>query len=189
MSGQGPDRENVTQRGGPREGSGPDLPSLKPDDCGEFPMRIARDGTWYYRDSPIERKELAKLFSTVLRRNEEGRYLLVTPVERGFITVEDAPFTAVEMTVEGSGDQQMLRFRNNFDDWVTAGAEHPITVTLDPENGEPSPYIRIRDSLDALIVRSVFYELVGIAEPVEFDGREFLGVWSDGVLFELGEDA
>lgn len=189
MSGQGPDRENVTPRDSDGKGSSSDLPPLKPDECGKFPIRIARDGSWFYRDSPIDRKELAKLFSTVLRRDEKGRFLLVTPVERGFITVEDAPFTAVEMTVEGSGEQQILNFRNNFDDWVTANAEHPIIVALDPENGEPSPYIRIRDNLDALIVRSVFYELVAIAEPVGRDGRTILGVWSGGVLFELGEGA
>lgn len=176
-------------RAGATAPCGPDGLPLSTDARGAFPIRIARDGMWFFRDSPINRKELAKLFSTVLRREEDGRYWLVTPAERGVIEVDDAPFTAVELAVEGKGSKTILRFRNNFDDWVTAGADHPITVNLDPGNGEPSPYIRIRDNLDALIVRSVFYELVEIAEPVKCSGREVLGVWSDGVLFELGETA
>lgn len=160
---------------------------LAADACGEFPIRIARDGVWFYRDSPIARKELAKLFSTVLRRDEEGRFWLVTPAERGTIQVDDAPFTAVELAAEGDGKEMVLRFRNNFDDWVTAGPDHPIAVTFDPDSGEPSPYIRIRDNLDALILRSVFYELVELAESVRRNGQAVLGVWSDGVFFELGE--
>ncbi len=167
-------------------GAGKTLP-LAVDATGAFPIRIARDGTWFYRGSPIRRRELARLFSTVLRRDEAGRYWLETPAERGTIEVDDAPFTAVELAVEGEGRNARLRFRNNFDDWVTAGPDHPITVTIDGESGEPSPYVRVRDGLDALIVRSVFYELVDIAVPARRDGRHVLGVWSDGVFFELGE--
>lgn len=154
---------------------------------GTFPIRIARDGVWYYRGSPIRRTELARLFSTVLRRDADGRYWLETPAERGTITVDDAPFTAIELAAEGEGPAALLHFRNNFDDWVTAGPEHPITVTVDPASGEPSPYIRIRDRLDALIIRSVFYELVDLAATVRRNGRRVLGVWSEGVFFELGE--
>lgn len=160
---------------------------LAADACGAFPIRIARDGVWFYQGSPIRRIELARLFSTVLRRDEDGRYWLETPAERGTIEVDDAPFTAVELAIAGKGQEMALRFRNNFDDWVTAGPDHPIAVTFDTDTGEPSPYIRVRDSLDALIVRPVFYELVDIAVPVRRDGRRVLGVWSDGVFFELGE--
>ncbi|MDH3231840.1 MAG: DUF1285 domain-containing protein [Alphaproteobacteria bacterium] len=170
------------------DGTGAPLP-LAADAGGAFPIRIARDGVWYYDGSPIRRMELARLFSTVLRRDDDGRYWLETPAERGTIEVDDAPFTAVELAAEGEGQDMVLRFRNNFDDWVTAGPGHPISVTFDPATGEPSPYIRVRDGLDALIVRSVFYELVDIAANVRRNGRQVLGVWSDGAFFQLGECA
>lgn len=174
--------------------SGPRAPEvaarypLSAGDSGEFPIRIARDGVWFYRDSPIHRKEIAKLFSTVLQRDGKGRYWLKTPVEQGMIEVEDAPFVAVEMMAEGEGREASLKFRNNFDDWVTADADHPIKVEKNPETGEPRPYIRVRDGLDALIQRSVFYQLVSLALPGESDGRRVLGVWSDGTFFELDEE-
>ncbi len=183
MSRQDPNRDKVT---GPPAGRTDSLP-LSADGSGEFPIRIARDGTWFYRDSPIQRKELAKLFSTVLWLDEDGRYWLKTPVEQGVIQVEDAPFTAVELEVAGRGRDMVLKFRNNFDDWVTADADHPIRVDQDPETGEPSPYIKVRNNLEALILRPVFYELVELAAPVERYGRTVLGVWSAGEFFELGE--
>lgn len=153
---------------------------------GDYAIRIARDGTWYYRGSPIARKPLVRLFSSVIKRDEKGDYWLVTPVERGRIEVEDAPFTAVELAVEGSGQDQVLRFRSNVDEWVEAGPDHPIRVTEDPATGEPSPYILIREGLEALIVRSVFYELVELAETREVDGCEYLGLWNKGAFFPLG---
>ena len=187
MSRQDPNRNKVTKQSADKGRRGVDSLPLLTGESGEFPIRIARDGTWFYRDSPIQRKELAKLFSTVLWLDGEGQYWLKTPVEQGVIDVQDAPFTAVEMEVGGAGRDMVLRFRNNFDDWVTADAEHPLRVEQDPETREPSPYIRVRDNLDALILRPVFYELVEIATPVERDGRAVLGVWSAGEFFELGE--
>lgn len=151
-----------------------------------FGIRIARDGTWYYLGSPIRRKPLVKLFSSVLRRETDGRYWLVTPAERGRIDVDDAPFLAVEVTATGTGRQASLTFRTNLDDEVTADAAHPIRVTHDPETQEPTPYILVRDNLDALISRSVFYELVELAEEREEDGAAILGVWSQGEFFPLG---
>lgn len=178
-------RINLTDRpGGQREGG----LQLSVNDAGEFPIRIGRDGTWYYCDSPIRRPELAKLFSTVLSRDESGRYWLKTPVEQGIIEVEDAPFTAVEMEAAGNGREMVLRIRTNFGDWVTVNAEHPLRVELDAETGQPSPYITVRDNLDALILRSVFYDLVNCAESAERDGRTVMGVWSAGEFFELGEE-
>ena len=106
--------------------------------CGDFDFRIARDGTWFYRGSPIGRKPLVRLFSTVLRREDDGSYWLVTPVERGRITVDDAPFVAVEMNVTGSGRDQKLSFRTNVDDWVVADDQHPISLRIDAD-GAPSP--------------------------------------------------
>jgi len=155
--------------------------------CGDFDIRIARDGTWFYRGSPIGRKPLVKLFSTVIRRDEQGDYWLVTPAERGRIEVEDAPFTAVEAESTGTGRSQVLRFRNNVDDWIEAGPDHPIRVAEDPASGEPSPYILVRDNLEALILRPVFYRLIEQAVEHRQDGREYLGLWSKETFFPLGK--
>lgn len=187
MSRQDPDKDNLTGLSFDRTARGVAALPLSADGAGEFPIRIARDGTWFYRGSPIQRKELAKLFSTVLRLDNEGRYWLKTPAEQGLIQVEDAPFTAVELEISGKGRYMVLKFRNNFDDWVTADANHPISVRQNPETGEPSPYIRMRDNLDALIVRSVFYEIAEAAAPYERGDRVVLGIWSAGEFFELGE--
>lgn len=149
-------------------------------------MRIASDGTWFYRGSPINRKPLVKLFSTVIQRDDQGDYWLVTPVERGRLQVDDAPFTAVELDVTGAGTAQVLRFRTNVDDWVEAGESHPIRVPVSPDSGEPRPYILVRGRLEALILRPLFYELVEIAVEREADGVAQLGVWSQGSFFALG---
>jgi hypothetical protein len=161
-------------------------------DCGDFPIRIARDGTWFYRGSPIGRKELCCLFATVLKREADGGYALETPVERGRIEVEDAPFVAVEMFwrdcpgPEG-GTRCCLTFRTNLDEMVTADAEHPIRVAVDPRTREPRPYLTVRPGLEARIARPVFYELVALAVPELLDGRRVLGVWSEGVFFPIDE--
>lgn len=158
-----------------------------PKDFRDFDIRIKKDGSWHYQDSPIERLKLCQLFATVLQRDEEGTYWLVTPGERGRITVDDAPFLVVEMTVEGSGTDQILRFRTNLDHWVSADQAHPIRVTHDLDTGEPSPYIMIRDGLEARLNRSVFYQLAEMVEEKEMEGRTILGVWSQGQFFELGQ--
>jgi hypothetical protein len=154
--------------------------------CGDIDMRIARDGTWFYHGSPIGRTQLIKLFSTVLKRDSIGDYWLETPVEKCRIQVEDAPFLAVEMMVEGSGVNQRLRFRTNVDDNVIAGSDNPIRVEIDPDSDEPSPYVLVRSGLEALIARAVFYDLVELAGEEERDGERQFGVWSDGVFFPLG---
>ncbi len=154
--------------------------------CGDFDIRIARDGTWFYRGSPIGRKPLVKLFASVLRREADGEFWLVTPVERGRVTVEDAPFTAVELSVTRPGPDQVLRFRTNVDDWVEAGPEHPIRVALAPGSGEPSPYVLVRAGLEALLLRSVYYHLVELAVEAPQDETAALGVWSQGHFFPLG---
>lgn len=158
-----------------------------PENCGDFEMRIARDGTWYYRGSPIGRKKLVQLFATVLQKDANGDYWLVTPVERGRIEVEDAPFVAIEMQVEkDAAGRDVLNFRTNLDHWVRAGGDHPIRVTHDPETGEPSPYIMVRDGLEALISRAVFYDLVERAEAVEDGKLARLILRSGADSFELG---
>jgi hypothetical protein len=161
-------------------------------DCGNYAIRIGRDGTWYYRDSPIQRKPLVCLFASVLRRDADGSYLLETPAERGRIEVEDAPFMAVELFWRDCAcgcptPQQCLTFRTNLDEMVTAGPDHPIRVHLDPGTRTPRPYILVREGLEARISRAVFYELVALAQPETVDGREVLGVWSEGVFFPIDE--
>ncbi|MBC6416232.1 MAG: DUF1285 domain-containing protein [Rhodospirillales bacterium] len=151
-------------------------------------MRIGADGTWYYRNSPINRLSLVKLFASALRREADGRYWLVTPVERGLIAVEDAPFVAVDCTASGNGQDQSLRFRTNLDEEVTAGAEHPIRVVENAESAEPRPYLLVRPGLEALIARSVFYRLAALAVPAP-DDPEILGLWSGGQFFTLGRTA
>jgi len=159
-----------------------------PIDRGDIEMRIARDGTWFYLGSPIGRLSLVKLFASVLRREADGRYWLVTPAERGRIEVEDVPFLAVAVTVEGEGRDQRLIFRTNLDEFVTAGPDNPLRVET-AASGEPSPYILVRDELEARLARPVFYELVelGTEEPIG-ETTQF-GVWSKGVFFRLGEPA
>ncbi|MEP4379899.1 MAG: DUF1285 domain-containing protein [Alphaproteobacteria bacterium] len=155
----------------------------EPVDCGHFDMRIGRDGTWYYRGSPIGRKPLVTLFSSVLKRDKDGQYWLETPVERGRIDVDDAPFTAVEMDVTGQGRDQKLIFRTNLDETVTAGAENPLRIAFDESSGEPSPYIHVRDGLEALLTRAVYYQLADLA--VADPDRGLFGVWSGGMFFAL----
>lgn len=155
-----------------------------PERVQDFQISIDRDGTWRHRGDPIRREKLVKLFATVLQRDAAGDYWLVTPAERGRVAVADAPFVAVELDAESAPGR--LRFRTNLDHWVTAGPDHPIRVAEDPETGEPSPYLLVRDRLEALIARPVFYELVERAEERVVDGAPVLGVESDGRFFRLG---
>jgi uncharacterized protein len=161
-------------------------------ECGELPFVIKRDGTWLYRGSPIARKELVCLFSGVLKREADGSFWLETPAERGKIEVEDAPFVAVELDWTGSGHDQVLSFRTNTDQIVTAGSEHPIRVAHDLLTCEPTPYLHVRDGVgvapvEARIGRAVYYELVALAVPGMVRGRRVLGVWSRGRFFSLGD--
>ncbi|WP_169567919.1 DUF1285 domain-containing protein [Sneathiella limimaris] len=157
-----------------------------PDYCGDLDIRIARDGTWYYMNSPIGRKPLVKLFSSVLRYDEDGRYYLVTPVEKIGITVDDAPFVAVEMFHEGEGRDQVLSFRTHVDEYVIVDEDYPIRMAFEKETGEPSPYVLVRSNLEALIVRSVFYDLVELSTEEEINGVKRFGVWSSGKFYEFG---
>jgi uncharacterized protein len=157
-----------------------------PRDLGDLDMRIARDGTWLYRGSPISRLPLVKLFASVLCREPDGSYWLVTPAERGRVEVEDVPFLAVALTVAGFGREQRLIFRTNLDDIVTAGAANPLRVET-AADGEPRPYILVRDYLEARIARPVFYDLVELGTEERVDGTIQFGVWSGGRFFRLGD--
>jgi len=154
-----------------------------------FDIRIARDGTWFHEGAPIGRKALVRLFASVLWRDEGGGYWLRTPAERGRIEVEDAPFVAVELSVKGEGRHQVLAFRTKLDDWVEAGPEHPLRVVEGPAKSDLSPYILVRDRLEALVLRPVYYELAELAVPAPASAGATaagLGVWSHGVFFTLG---
>lgn len=151
--------------------------------CGDLDLRIKRDGSWHYMNSPIGRERLVRLFSTVLRHDDDGKFYLVTPVEKIGIIVDDAPFVAVAMRVDGEGRSQMLTFRTNVGDEVVADAAHPLRFEVDEVTGEPSPYVLVRDRLEALINRAVFYDLVEVGAAHEIDGRSWFGVWSSGVFF------
>lgn len=148
--------------------------------CGDLDMRIARDGTWFYLGTPMGRFEMVRLFSSVLKL-EDGKYFLVTPVEKVGITVDDAPFVAVDFTATGEGADQVLRFETHVGDFAEAGADHPIRVSRDPQTGEPSPYVMIRAGLEALIDRKSFYRLVDLG--AHHDG--WFGLWSGGQFFPV----
>ncbi|HEX8300555.1 DUF1285 domain-containing protein [Sphingomonas sp.] len=158
----------------------PPVESWNPTHCGESEMRIARDGTWFHQGSPIGRMPMVRLFSTILRREPNGRFVLVTPVEKLDIEVEDAPFQAVEMKAEGSGESMKLAFRLNTGDLVTAGPERALR--FDDTADGPRPYLHVRAGLEALVARSVYYELVQIALA---NGSNPAGIWSDGAFFAV----
>ena len=152
--------------------------------CGDLDMRIARDGTWYYLGTPIGRAPLVRLFSTILRRDGDD-YFLVTPVEKVGITVDDAPFVAVDFDATGTGRDQTLTFTTNVGDTAAAGPDHPIRVARDAETGEPAPYILIRANLEALIDRKSFYRLVDQGDHADHAGARWFGVWSGGTFFPI----
>lgn len=167
------------------KGAGPAPVHLwNPPFCGDLDMRIARDGTWFYQGTPIGRPGLVKLFSNILKL-EGGKYYLVTPVEKVGITVEDAPFVAVDFAVNGEGDAQILQFETQVGDKVSAGPDHPIRVVRDPTSGEPSPYVMIRAGLEALIDRKSFYRLVDLGVHRSHGGEDWFGLWSERQFFPV----
>lgn len=156
--------------------------------CGDLDMRIARDGTWFYLGTPIGRKPLVKLFSSIIRRDGDD-YFLVTPVEKVGITVDDAPFVAVDFELQNAGPDQTITFKTNVEDSATAGPDNPIRVEKDAQTGEPSPYVLIRSNLEALIDRKSFYRLVDIGEHMEHNGEQWFGIQSSGVFFPVIKSA
>ncbi|MDE2060827.1 MAG: DUF1285 domain-containing protein [Bradyrhizobium sp.] len=153
--------------------------------CGDLDMRIAADGTWYYMGTPIGRPALVRLFSTILKR-EEGKYFLVTPVEKVGIRVDDAPFLAVEMIKEPGEQGDCLRFRTNVDDWVVCDSAHPLRFEASAEGGL-TPYLHVRADLWAKVTRALYYDLVDIGEARMVDGREMFGVASAGAFFAMAD--
>jgi len=152
--------------------------------CGEIDMRIAADGTWFYQGTPIVRPTLVALFASILKR-EDDKFFLVTPVEKCGITVDDAPFAAVELQVEDSSAGRRLHFRTNVDDWVACGPDHPLRFEAEGETGGLKPYVHIRSGLWAKATRAVWYELAESCETREIGGTEMFGVVSDGEFYAI----
>lgn len=152
--------------------------------CGDLDIRIARDGTWYYLGTPFGRFELVRLFSSILRKDGD-KYFLVTPVEKVGITVDDAPFVAVDFSVKNQGDDQIITFETQVGDRIVASQADPIRVVRDPQTGEPSPYVHVRRGLEALIDRKSFYRLVEIGNHAMHDGASWFGVRSSGTFFPI----
>ena len=166
------------------QGEGKGLPPVhlwNPPFCGDIDMRIAGDGTWFYMNSPIGRKPLFTLFARVLRKDDDGKYYLVTPVEKCGIKVDDAPFVAIRMTVSGIGAGQVIAFETNVDDHVSVNAEHPLRFVNEAGTGGLKPYVLVRANLEALVSRALYYDLVALG-TVE---GEWFGVWSGARFFPM----
>ncbi|WP_411032945.1 DUF1285 domain-containing protein [Shinella sp. BYT-45] len=163
----------------------PPVERWNPPFCGDIDMEIRADGTWFYLGTPIGRAPLVRLFSTVLRKDEDGKTYLVTPVEKVGIRVADAPFLAVEMNASGAGEERKLTFRTNVGDVVEAGPEHPLRFVIAGENSELKPYLLVRGRLEALVSRAVMYDLVALGETVDIDGERMFAVRSAGTIFPI----
>ena len=167
----------------PQRGPAP-VERWDPPYCGAIDIRIAADGTWFHNGSPIRREKMVRLFASILRAEPDGSIRLVTPVESVGISVEDAPFVAVEMAVDGEGPARRISFRTNVDDLVAVGPEHPLRFA-EGESGALKPYLLVRGGLWALVSRALTYDLVEMAEEREFDGQGWLGVEAGGVFHRI----
>lgn len=178
---EGPSAEGLAAAAGQAARKGPPPVHLwNPDYCGDLDIEIRRDGLWFYLGTPIGREPLVRLFASILKL-EDGKYYLVTPVEKVGIRVQDVPFIAVDAEASGEGEAQVLTFTTNVGDEVAAGSENPIRVERDPVTGEPSPYVHVRRGLEARIDRKTFYRLVDLG--VHRDG--WFGLWSGGQFFPI----
>ena len=160
--------------------------SWNPPYCGDIGLKICGDGTWLYRESPVRRPALVKLFAGVLRKDADGRTFLVTPVEKVDVDVEDAPFLAVEMDVRGKGRDQQLTFRTNVDDFVACGPEHPLRFAEQGPGSGLKPYVLVRGRLEALLTRALVHDLVALAIEETREGQRVAGIWSGGAFFPIG---
>jgi hypothetical protein len=153
--------------------------------CGDIEMRIAQDGTWFFMNSPIGRKPLVRLFSSILRRDADGKYYLVTPVEKCGIKVDDAPLLVTEMQVEGHGTEQIVTLVTHVDDRVTVDRDHPLRFEKEVGTEGLKPYVLVRGRLEALVNRPTFYDLVARGTVAEQDGERWFGIWSCGVFWRM----
>ena len=178
----------IERAAGDRNAGADGLPPVhlwNPPDCGDIDMHIKADGTWFYMGTPIGRMPLVRLFSTVLRKDDDGQIYLVTPVEKIIVHVEDAPFVAVEMTRSETDGVQQLTFRTNVGDVATAGPDNPLRFVIVGEQEQLKPYILVRGRLEALVNRAVTYDLLALGEEIEVDGEAMFAVRSGGEIFPV----
>ena len=162
----------------------PPVEKWNPPLLGDIDIRITRQGTWFHEGDEIKRQPLVKLFSSILKR-ENDDYFLVTPEEKWRIAVDDAPFFLIDLQVERKGERQALVFSSTTDDRIIADAAHPLRVSVDAESGEPSPYLLVRGGMEGLLSRSVYYQLADMSEMRQMDGKEEAGVSSMDCFFPL----
>lgn len=160
--------------------------SWHPPYCGDIGLKIRGDGMWLYRESPIRRPAMVRLFASVLRKDADGRTYLVTPAEKIDVQVEDAPFLAVDLDMLGQGREQQIAFRTNVDDVVVCGPEHPLRFAEQEPGKGLKPYVLVRGRLEALLTRALLHDLVALAVDEIREGRRVTGVWSGGAFFPIG---
>ena len=175
--------QTLVNTGGQRQPAPVD--SWNPPYCGDIGLKILHDGTWIYQGSAIARPSMVKLFASVLRKDADGRTYLVTPAEKVDVEVEDAPFLAVEIEVQGGGKAQQLVFRTNVDDVIACGPEHPLHFAEQQPGGGLKPYVHVRGRLVALVTRALLHDLVALAVEEPHEGAAVTGVWSGGTFFPL----
>ncbi len=176
---------HAAEQSGSKARTLPPVDRWNPPFCGDIEMEIRADGTWFYMGTPIGRAPLVRLFSTVLRKDDDGNTYLVTPVEKVGIRVADAPFLAVEMQATQRDGMPLLTFRTNVGDVVEAGADNPLRFVIAGESRQLKPYLLVRGRLEALVSRSVMYDLVELGETIMIDGAEMFAVRSGGVVFPI----
>ena len=176
-------RSNVTKR------KLPPVDNWEPPYCGDLDMRIARDGTWFYNGTPIGREALVSLFATVLRKDEDGKTYLVTPVEKIGITVDDAAFLAIEMFTTGSGENQIITFVTKQNDLTEVSEVRPLRFELEQDTDGVKPYVLVRGRLEACLTRALTYDLVSLGQSHNVDGEEYFGVWSNKIFWSMCKTA
>ena len=167
-----------------KAGGGAPVHLWNPPYCGDLDIRIAADGTWFYMKTPIGRMPLVKLFSSVIKR-EEGRYFLVTPVEKIGITVDDAPFAAVEMRVDGEGRDRRIAFRTQVEDWIEVGKDHPLRFEKEEGTDGVKPYVLVRRDLWARVSRALFNDLASLGEIERQGDRDWFGLYVAGTFYPM----
>lgn len=164
----------------------PPVTSWNPELSGDIDLFINRQGEWFHEGTRFEREALAKLFGSILRKDGDD-YFVLTPVEKWRIRVEDAPFLITQLDLINPGPEQKLELQTSLGDRVCVDADHPLWLITDPATAEPSPYVRVRDRLDGLLARSVFYQLVALAAERNVAGKTQLGIYSSGHFFTLSD--
>ena len=165
----------------------PPLENWHPELSGDMDLRISRDGKWIHKGEPLGRDAIVRLFSTILRREEDERYYLITPVEKWRIQVDDTPLLAHSLEVEGNGKTQIIRLTTNIGEILEVGDEHPLDVSTYEDSGQPRPVIRVRHGLDARLVTAAYYDLAEHIVEETVDGQAVMGVFSQGNFYKIGQ--